>query len=199
VLGVVSQQDRYGQIVSPLTFGITIRTAPHIIEPLSVVYPTQHVLQKEPYGLRTDERERISVSERPRSVRPRLMGVRTDMAKRVLVADDHPLIRKLLCQLFEREEDYDLCAEAENGQEAIELALKHRPDLIILDFVMPILNGLEAARRLKKIMPDVPIILFTQHATGITLAKPDVIIDRVVSKGDPPSLIENVRSLVPAR
>jgi len=163
------------------------------------VYPTQHVLQKEPYGLRTDERERISVSERPRSVRPRLMGVRTDMAKRVLVADDHPLIRKLLCQLFEREEDYDLCAEAENGQEAIELALKHRPDLIILDFVMPILNGLEAARRLKKIMPDVPIILFTQHATGITLAKPDVIIDRVVSKGDPASLIENVRSLVPAR
>jgi len=121
------------------------------------------------------------------------------MAKRVLVADDHPLIRKLLCQLFEREEDYDLCAEAENGQEAIELALKHRPDLIILDFVMPILNGLEAARRLKKIMPDVPIILFTQHATGITLAKPDVIIDRVVSKGDPASLIENVRSLVPAR
>jgi CheY-like chemotaxis protein len=119
------------------------------------------------------------------------------MAKRVLVADGHPLIRKMLCQLFEREDDYDICAEAENGQEAIDLALKHRPDLIILDFVLPVLNGLEAARQLKKIMPNVPIILFTQHAAGIALAKPDVSIDRVVSKGKPESLMGHVRSLAP--
>ena len=120
------------------------------------------------------------------------------MAKRILVADDNPLIRQMLCKLFEVEEDYDICAEAENGQQAIDLALKHRPDLIILDFAMPVLNGLEAARQLKKIMPDVPIILFTQHATGITLAKPDVNIDRVVSKGNPESLMGHVRSLAPA-
>jgi DNA-binding NarL/FixJ family response regulator len=119
------------------------------------------------------------------------------MAKRVLVADDHPLIRKMLCQLFEREDDYDICAEAENGQEAIELALKHRPDLIILDFAMPVLNGPETARQLKKIMPDVPIILFTQHATGITLAESDMNIDRVVSKSNPESLLAHVRSLAP--
>ena len=119
------------------------------------------------------------------------------MTKRVLVADDHPLIRKMLCQLFKREDDYDICAEAENGQEAIDLALKHRPDLIILDFVLPVLNGLEAARQLKKIMPNVPIILFTQHAIGITLAKPDVNIDRVVSKSNPESLMGHVRSLAP--
>ena len=56
------------------------------------------------------------------------------MAKRVLIADDSPLIRKMLCQLFEREDDYNICAEAENGEQAIELALKHRPDLIILDW-----------------------------------------------------------------
>ena len=120
------------------------------------------------------------------------------MAKRVLVADDSPLIRKMLCQLFEREDDYDICAEAKNGQEAIELALKHRPDLIILDFAMPVLNGLETARRLKKIMPDVPIILFTQHATDITLAEPDVNINRVVSKSNPESLVGHVRTLAPA-
>jgi DNA-binding NarL/FixJ family response regulator len=119
------------------------------------------------------------------------------MAKRVLVADDHPMVRKMLCQIFEREDDYDVCAEAKNGQEAIELALNHRPDLIILDFTMPVLNGLETARRLKKIMPEVPIILFTQHATGITLANPDVNIDRLVSKSNPESLMEHVRSLAP--
>jgi CheY-like chemotaxis protein len=119
------------------------------------------------------------------------------MAKRVLVADDSPRIRKMLCQLFEREDDYDICAEAENGQEAIELALKHRPDLIILDFAMPVLNGIDAARKLKKIMPEVPIILFTQHATAITLIETDVTVNRVVSKGDPAGLMGHVRSLAP--
>ena len=98
---------------------------------------------------------------RPRSVCPRLSGV--EMAKRVLVADDNPTIRKMLCRLFEVEESYDICAEAENGREAIDLALKHRPDLIILDMSMPVLNGTQAAQELKKIMPDVPIILLTQH------------------------------------
>jgi CheY-like chemotaxis protein len=119
------------------------------------------------------------------------------MAKRVLVADDNPLIRKMLCQLFEREDDYDICAEAKNGQEAIELALKHRPDLIILDWAMP-LGGLATARELKKIMPEVPIILFTQHAgTGITLFESQANIDRVVSKGEPEKLIEHVKALAP--
>lgn len=120
------------------------------------------------------------------------------MAKRVLVADDSPLIRKMLCQLFEREDDYDICAEAKNGQEAIDLAVRHRPDLIILDWAMPVLGGLAAARELKKIMPEVPIILFTQHATGITLLESHVNIDRVVSKSEPESLMEHVKSLAPA-
>ena len=119
------------------------------------------------------------------------------MAKRVLVADDNPMIRKMLCQLFECEDDYDICAEAKNGEEAIELALKLRPDLIILDFAMPVLNGLGAARILKKIMPEVPVILFTQHATGITLVETDVNVDRVVSKGDPASLMGHVKALAP--
>ena len=55
------------------------------------------------------------------------------MARTILVADDNPLIRRMLCELFEKEEDYDICAEATNGQEAIDLALRHRPELIILD------------------------------------------------------------------
>jgi CheY-like chemotaxis protein len=118
------------------------------------------------------------------------------MAKRVLVADDNPMIRKMLCRLFGIEEDYDICAEAENGQEAIHLALKHRPDLIILDFAMPVLNGLDAARRLKKIMPEVPIILFTQHAqAAITVLD---IVDRIVPKNDVILLIEHVKELAPA-
>lgn len=132
----------------------------------------------------------------PRSFCPRLVAYRGHMAKRILVADDNPMIRKMLCQLFEREDEYDICAEAEDGQKAIDLALKHRPDLIVLDFAMPVLNGLDAARKLKKIMPGVPIILFTQHAeTAITLLD---IVDRIVSKADAAGLIEHVKSLAPA-
>ena len=72
------------------------------------------------------------------------------MAKRILVADDNPMIRKMLCRLFEIEEDYDICAEAENGQEAIELALQHRPDLIILDLAMPDIEWFGDSSRTKE-------------------------------------------------
>src|SRR5580698_8110423 len=85
------------------------------------------------------------------------------MAKKILVADDSPIIRKTLCRIIEAHEDYDLCAEAENGQEAIALAIEHRPDLIILDLEMPVKNGIDAAREIKQVLPSVPIILFTQY------------------------------------
>jgi DNA-binding NarL/FixJ family response regulator len=121
------------------------------------------------------------------------------MARSILVADDNAIVRKMLCKMFEAEEDYDMCAEATNGREAIELALKHKPDLIILDLSMPVLNGLDAARELKRLMPHVPIILFTQHSDmssrlGIT----NLNVDRIVSKSDSASLVGHVRSLVPA-
>ena len=121
------------------------------------------------------------------------------MAKTILIADDNPDIRKMLCEIFEGEEDYDICAEATNGREAIDLALKHRPELIILDLSMPVMNGLEASRELKRIMPTVPIILFSLYADpGIGLiAFADLLVDRIVSKGDVRNLIEHVRSLIP--
>jgi len=120
------------------------------------------------------------------------------MAKKVLVADDNPMIRKMLCRMFEGELDYDICAEATNGQEAIDLALKHRPDLIILDLSMPVLSGSDAAKELKKLMPHVPIILFTQHSGFGNIAfGADPPFDRIVSKTDAHNLMGHVRSLVP--
>jgi CheY-like chemotaxis protein len=121
------------------------------------------------------------------------------MPKTVLVADDNPTIRKMLCRMFEREEDYDLCAEAEDGKQAIELALQHHPDLIILDLSMPVMNGLEAAHELKKLMPKVPIILFTQHAElANRIGVMNMDVDRIVAKTEAFSLMGHVRSLAPA-
>jgi DNA-binding NarL/FixJ family response regulator len=122
------------------------------------------------------------------------------MAKTILIADDNPYIRKALCRLFEMEEHYDLCAEAENGKQAIELALRCRPDLIILDLSMPVMNGLEAARRLKRLMPSTPIILFSLHEQVLmaNAALGDLPVDRIVSKTDPSALMNHVRALAPA-
>jgi chemotaxis response regulator CheB len=120
------------------------------------------------------------------------------MVRTVLAADDSPQIRKMLSRLFGDEEDYDLCAQATNGQEAIDLALKCRPELIILDLSMPVMNGLDAARELKRLMPEVPIILFTQHANvGSHLFGENPPVDRIVSKEDASHLIGHVRSLTP--
>lgn len=121
------------------------------------------------------------------------------VAKTILVADDNPTIRKMLCRMFEIEEDYDLCAEAENGRQAIELALRHGPDLIILDLSMPVMNGLKAAHELKKLMPRVPIILFTQHSDlGSRIGVMNVNVDRIVSKSEASTLMAHVRALAPA-
>jgi DNA-binding NarL/FixJ family response regulator len=121
------------------------------------------------------------------------------MARSILVADDNATVRKMLCKLFDAEKDYDICAEATNGQEAIDLALGHRPDLIILDLSMPLMNGLDAARELKRLMPRVPIILFTQHSEiGSRLGITNLNVDRIVSKSESVSLLGHVRSLAPA-
>jgi CheY-like chemotaxis protein len=118
------------------------------------------------------------------------------MPKTVLVADDSEMIRKLLCKLFEAEENYDLCAEAKNGEEAISLAVIHKPDLIILDVSMPVMDGLQAARKLKQIMPHVPIMLFTQHVEAVALS-PDLRVERVVAKTELMSIMGHVRELAP--
>jgi DNA-binding NarL/FixJ family response regulator len=120
------------------------------------------------------------------------------MPKRILVADDSAMIRKCLCRIFEIEEDYDICAEAVNGEEAIALAKQHKPDLIVLDFQMPVMNGIEAAYELKRIMPDVPIILFTLHADTIKYSiGQDSPIDLVVAKSDAVHIVDHIRSLIP--
>lgn len=95
----------------------------------------------------------------------------------------------------EREEHYDLCAEARDGAEAVALAIKHKPDLIILDMLMPRMDGIHAAKKLKELMPEVPIILLTLYAEAVD---PDsVAANRIISKHQASSLMNHVRQLLP--
>ena len=85
-------------------------------------------------------------------------------ARSVLVVDDNPAIRQALCELFTREGDFEVCGEAENGRDAIDKAQLLQPALIVTDFSMPLMNGLEETRILKKLMPSVPVIIYTAHS-----------------------------------
>jgi CheY-like chemotaxis protein len=81
----------------------------------------------------------------------------------VLIVDDSPAIRKVICELFTREGDFEVCGEAENGQKAIDMARQIQPALVVTDLSMPVMNGLVATRILRKMMPEVPIILYSAH------------------------------------
>jgi DNA-binding NarL/FixJ family response regulator len=75
-------------------------------------------------------------------------------AKSVLVVDDTPLVRQKLCEILKREGDFEVCGEAGNGREAIEKAQQLHPDLIIMDFSMPGMSGLEAISALRESTTD---------------------------------------------
>jgi DNA-binding NarL/FixJ family response regulator len=90
------------------------------------------------------------------------------MSYSVLIADDSLAIRRGLCELFDREPDFVVCGDAENGKEAIEKAQDLHPDLILLDLSMPVMNGLDAARVLKNLMPEVPVIMFSAFSEPFT-------------------------------
>lgn len=83
--------------------------------------------------------------------------------KRVLLVDDNADVRTAVRRLFNSHAVFEVCGEAEHGREAVEKAPSLRPDLIILDLSMPVMNGLEAAPLLSKILPNVWLILFTAH------------------------------------
>ena len=120
------------------------------------------------------------------------------MQKTVLIADDNAFVRTALYEFFEREPDFQVIAMAENGQEALEEAARLRPDLVVLDRTMPIMDGLAAARVLRKIMPDVLLIMYcaTPDECPEALVK-SAGVSAIVSKSENASvLIDTCRSLL---
>jgi DNA-binding NarL/FixJ family response regulator len=85
---------------------------------------------------------------------------------RILIADDHEAVRKGVCTILSAREDVEICGEAENGKEAIEKAHALKPDLVILDITMPVLSGFEAAREIRKTLPQVPILILSMHESN---------------------------------
>jgi DNA-binding NarL/FixJ family response regulator len=82
---------------------------------------------------------------------------------RILLAHDHAVVRRGLRALLEARQDFVVCAEATNGREAVELALHHKPDVAILDITLPIVDGIDATRQIRKGAPGTEVMIFTLH------------------------------------
>ena len=82
---------------------------------------------------------------------------------RIVIADDHLIVRRGLRALLETRSDFVVCAEAGDGREAVELVLQHKPDVAVLNVSLPLLNGIEATRHIRKGSPTTEILVFTMH------------------------------------
>lgn len=83
---------------------------------------------------------------------------------KILLADDHKLLIDGLLTLLEKQKDVEVVGVAKDGLEAVDLALKNKPDIILIDISMPQLNGLDAARKILRDLPDTKIVILSMHA-----------------------------------
>lgn len=113
------------------------------------------------------------------------------MPHSVLVVDDNSVMRQALCKLFRAARGFEICGEASNGLEAVDMARKLRPALVVLDLYMPGINGLETARRLRRLAHPPPMILYSMNAEEIATDEArECGVAAVVSKA------EGIRSLI---
>lgn len=107
------------------------------------------------------------------------------MSTSVLIIDDSLVMRKALRTLLEKTSQWHVCGEADNGEAGVVMVKELNPDVVILDFEMPIMNGLEAAKYIAAEYPRTPILMLTMHDTrAIHLCARSAGMRRVISKSD---------------
>ena len=120
------------------------------------------------------------------------------MPNRILIVDDSVVIRKILHETLGRELGWEVCGEASNGREGIEKAQQLKPDLIVPDLAMPVMNGLDAAHELTRLVPGVPLVMFTNFETAhLKREALSADIRAIVSKdGSIGALVSSIQALL---
>jgi DNA-binding NarL/FixJ family response regulator len=114
---------------------------------------------------------------------------------RILVADDCEVVRRGIKHLLRQHADWEICGEAVDGQEAVEKARQLSPDLVLLDYSMPVLNGIEAARQIRETQPNTRFVLCSMYMDSqlASLAR-KVGITSVLSKSNVGQIIKGVEA-----
>lgn len=117
---------------------------------------------------------------------------------RILLADDHEIVRMALSQtICESDPEWEICGEAIDGRDAIEKARALMPDLVVLDFAMPMVDGIKAAREIRAISADIAILVYTfMIFPKLEKLAHEAGIQAVVEKADSPTLIAEIRRLL---
>ena len=95
---------------------------------------------------------------------------------RILIADDHDVVRSGVRAILEAQEGWEVVGEAETGKEAVDKALATRPDVVVLDYALPVMNGIEATRQIRARVPGAEVLIFTMHDT-------DTLVREVLEAG----------------
>jgi DNA-binding NarL/FixJ family response regulator len=116
---------------------------------------------------------------------------------RILLADDNETVRHLVNGVLSSVPDWTVCGEATDGQRAVVLAKKLKPDVVLLDYSMPLMNGVHAASEIKKFLPAATIVLYTLHQNPYLEADAKKAgVTAVISKGDSISLVEAMKKIL---
>jgi len=118
------------------------------------------------------------------------------MPIRILIAEDNPTVRTALRSLLEGAGPWEI-VDVENGQDALAKAQEVKPNLVILDLVMPVMDGLKAARQISQLLPEVPILMHTMHwSPQVEVEAQKVGVRKVVPKSDSRLLVSTVQQFL---
>jgi DNA-binding NarL/FixJ family response regulator len=115
----------------------------------------------------------------------------------ILIVDDSAVLRRSLRNSLQQQPEWIICGEAENGRQGIDKALQLHPNVIVIDLIMPVMNGIEAARVLKRLLPSTPLVMFTTF-TDAFLCKEALAagVDALIPKSDGAEpLIQSIKAL----
>jgi DNA-binding NarL/FixJ family response regulator len=121
---------------------------------------------------------------------------------RIVLADDHEIVRAGLRGVIAQREDWRVCGEAANGVEAVAKVLELKPDIVILDITMPVMSGLEAAIKIRQLAPATKILILSMHdavlmASALALAAPDGYVSKATASLDLISTLSAVMNKPP--
>lgn len=121
----------------------------------------------------------------------------TAPVKTILVVDDSPEVRHVVRTFLERDASFKVCGEADNGPEAIKKAEALTPDLVLLDFLMPGMNGIDVANVLRRLLPKTRIAIFTSYIDVLAKNLSSTVgIDAVIGKGSLTDLVKSLKELI---